>query len=199
MSNIYTKFGNDRSHFFAQDNNAIEALLKRIGVKYYFETCGPSALCNAAAAVSQNNKTRILHVAYPFQPEDFITIWLNDPRRGKELQKVRKLDTSKIPHNRVPQYLNYAGKNLLQLNCNFFFGKDVGFFKDMIIDNKSIIVCENRQHYLTIVGFNTTENYFIINDSWMRNPKNKNNGFNEKYNCDSFFKSIDSYYILVGA
>jgi hypothetical protein len=199
MSNIYTKFGNDRSHFFAQDNNATEALLKRIGVKYYFETCGPSALCNAAAAVSQSNKTRILHISYPLQPEDFLTVWMNDPKENKKLQEIRKLNTSKIPHNRVAQYLSYAGKQLFKLNCNFMFGKDIGMFKDMLVNNKSLIVCENGQHYLTIVGFNEKENVFIVNDSWMKNPKNKNNGFNEKYNCDDFFKSIDSYYILVGA
>jgi len=188
----FTIFGQDRNRFFAQDNNAIEAALKKLGLKSWLETCGPSAICNAAASVSDVYYHNLTHKYKPLQPEDMLFVYLNDPKNEKVFNAVRGNVTNYM-YNRIPQFLPIAAKNLFNIDAYFTYG--IGKIKTYLSNNKAVIVLHSNEHFLTVVGFDT--NNFYINDSWIKNPLNKNGGFNEVYEQSDFINNIQTFIIIV--
>ena len=194
----FTKYGNDPNHFFTQENNAIDTFRKKTGEPYWRETCGQTSMCNGAAAVSLENRDRLLKKPeYPLwtpQPEDLLFLWLNDPRNQAILQKVRSLDDSVVP-SRVAQYLPVGLKHVFGIDAMFNWGISEKLLIDSLDKGNAVTVwLKMPDHYEVIVGYSDKE--FIVNDSWKGRSGNTNGGFNEKIDRASLIRNCNPLRII---
>jgi len=196
-----TKYWNDPSKKYSQENNAIENLLSTFTGKNQLETCGPTACINALATTGHNVDVTMKGGA-DIQPEDVLTIWLNDPRNEGVLQSVRgDIDPKNYMDNRVPQYYPIAIDKIFRVKARFYWGCDFASVKKCVsVGQACVVLLKNPGHYITIKAFDDKTDELIYDDPWSDNywpTRSKGQSpFNRRL-VERDFENIDNFKIVV--
>lgn len=189
----------DRYHRYSQTNNPEEELLRKVGVRGYLETCGPSAMCSCLSAVGYELEVE-MPGGYKHQPESLLTSFLNDPNNYKQFKEIRpNLDPKTIPGNRVPQYYPFAVWKLWGAMATFDWG---GTWKN-VVDlasqrNSAVMVClKDPGHYIAVIDYDKKNEVLIYNDSWAGRKELKNGGYSETMDKVEFDLNVQSYIVHV--
>lgn len=154
----------DRTGYYTQKNNAIEELLRAIGVKGWLETCGPTAAVRCIYAMGFGDRlVTETYGGWEPQPEDVLTLYLNDPRNEKLFLAVRdNFDTKKYPENRIPQYYPVAVKACYGITCTY----DVALPEHVakLIINGHAVQLLMPGHFVAGVAYDTARKEVIYDD-----------------------------------
>jgi hypothetical protein len=163
----------DPDAYYSQENNAIEEILQDAGNLKglgWLETCGPTAAINILAALGVS-----LNVATPGgwnpQPEDVLSLYLNDPRNHKVLGAVRAdVKPDEIMGNRVPQYYPTAIKAVFNISADFAWGAVFSSIVRAIDNQRGVMLCMKKPgHYIAVVAYDRGTQELIYNDPWPGN------------------------------
>jgi len=196
-----TKYWNDPSKKYSQENNAIENLLSTFTGKNQLETCGPTACVNALATTGHNVDITMRGGA-SLQPEDVLTIWLNDPLNEGVLQEARgDIDPKDYMDNRVPQYLPVAIQAVFRVESTFSWGCDFDMTKKSVSNGQAcVVLLKSPGHYITIKAYDNKTNELIYDDPWSNNywpARSKGSSpFNRRLK-ETDFENIDNFKITV--
>ncbi len=160
------KFWNDRSRYYIQSNNPIEAYHKAIGIKAgWTESCGPTAALTILDSSGYPVAVSVPGVWTP-QPEQVLWDYFNDPRNFDKFKQARpNLVPGSIPGNRVPQYYPVAIKEVFGQDCVFAEGKSFQQIADHVSAGKGAQLClKNPGHYIPVVAFDDTTSELIFHD-----------------------------------
>lgn len=165
------KYWDDPDKKYSQENNAIENLLSTFTGKNQLETCGPTACINALATTGHNVDITMRGGA-DLQPEDVMTIWLNDPRNEPLLRLARgDIDPGDYMDNRVPQYYPIAVKKIFRTEAVFSWGADFpSIAKCVSVGQAVVVLLKKPGHYITFKAYDDKTEELIYDDPWSKNP-----------------------------
>lgn len=189
---------NDRERaYFTQVNNALESLLKAKDGKSWLESCGPTTMINCLAAEGvQVDGLKIC--TWAPQPEDIVTLYLNDPRNSEKFKKARQnLEPGTIPGNRVPQYYPDAAEDLYGVQALYSEGKLpfdqlAAFLKRGVAVQLCLV---NPGHYIAAVAFDDEAQEIIFNDPWPGRFAD-GNGFNVRMGAKEYEANVKPFAII---
>jgi hypothetical protein len=181
--------------YYSQENNAIEEISRKLGIKNYLETCGPSAMCTLISAIDENALDK-----FPIQPEDILTCWLNDPRNYSLLLGERK-DINPINYmgNRIPQYYPIAIFTLFGFAGKYESSISLEKIKTAIDQGHGVMAClKSPGHFIPIVAYEDDE--IIYHDPWPGNSwparfrgshgRNRRIAEDERQNLQNFYVEV---------
>jgi hypothetical protein len=165
---IFTKRGASPETYYSQVNNAMESLLKKVNPSDWLETCGPTSAVTAVDAIGCNVDC-LTPGGWKPQPEDVLTLYLNDPRNQSKLEKIQGGIVT-TPGNRIAAYYGLAIPEVFGVACRVIWAFDFGRVKDAIDTNRAVMVClRSPGHYVCIVGYNAETKDLIYHDPWPGN------------------------------
>lgn len=157
--------------YYSQENNAVESMLKKSSAPSgWLETCGPTAAVTILDALGANIDIMTPGGWKP-QPEDLLTLYLNDPRNERDLIMTRNnLRPDSIMGNRVPQYYQAAIPAVFGVPCRFEFGINPSLIIAALRAGRGLVLCMVKPgHYIAVVGYDTETNETIYHDPWQGN------------------------------
>lgn len=168
-----TVLWNSAGSYHKQDNNSIESFVKARDGTGWLESCGPTALVNAAEALGVVARLKIdetlkLGTFFP-QIEDVAFLYLNDPRNFEKFKKAAPdIVPGSIPGNRVFAYYPDAALDLFGIYAIFSPGlmewRSLGKF---LSTGRAIQLCLVKPgHYVTAVAFDEDTDEVIFWDPW---------------------------------
>jgi hypothetical protein len=183
------KLWDDKSTYYSQLNNPLETFLKKLGVKGWLETCGPTAAINCLAALGYD-----LTIKYPGgwepQPESVLEDWLNDPRNYPEMKLARpNLDPSTYPGNRIPQYYPIAVMRVFGKHGQYIEGLPFEIVCRKLEEGCTVQLCLIEPgHFIGAVAYDKDTNEIIYRDPWK--------GFNLRMGSDMFINNTKKFCII---
>lgn len=195
---IGVKHWNDQSRYHVQTNNAWENNLSKMTGRHVLETCGPTAAANCMDAMGILPRI-VMPGGWEPQAEDVLTLFMADPRNEEDFRKIRpSLDPHEYMGNRVPQYYEYAVREVFGVKANFTW--DFGWTFDKTINmlkaGYAVQICMKVPgHYLAVVGYNEDVDMLVYNDSWPQRRGIKNGGFNEIMGRTEFGANVEPFAI----
>lgn len=183
----------DRKTFSVQTNNSIEALLRSWSGKStgYLETCGPTAAVNVLDAMAK--PTAIMSVALAsIQPEDFLTIWMNDPKNnpGLDLPGGR-------PVNEYATAYPHAVSAVFGQSCRYLTGQSFEWIASMVSGGVGAMIClKNPGHFLAIVAYDDETRELIYRDPWPN--RTGTDGFNLRMGVSEWTTNVKPYAVVFG-
>jgi hypothetical protein len=182
---------NDRNTFHVQTNNAIEDLVP--GLEY----CGPTAsvMCIDSLRKEFQNKNSYGGSWVP-QDEDFLTCFFIDHANWNMFEKIRQLDLTNLPPNRIFQYYPYAVKMCFNQVAEYREDGSFDIISQHLWNGEPCQIClKDPGHFLAAVAFDNEKNEIIYNDPWPgRNLDG--NGFNRRMGKSDFNLDVMFTYIL---
>jgi hypothetical protein len=162
----------DRTGYYTQRNNAIEELLRAIGVNGYLETCGPTSAVRCIYATGQGENLSLrTSGGWSPQPEDVLTLFMNDPSNENDFLSVRNnFDTTAYPENRIPQYYPFAVKKCFGVNATYDTATPEQVVKLLI--NGHAVQLLKPGHFVSGVAYDAVRKEIIYDDPL--------NGFNQR-------------------
>lgn len=187
------KFWNARNTFSVQTNNSVENLLRRWSGKDrgYLETCGPTSAVNVLDAMGV--PTTIMSLTYAkIQPEDFLTLWMNDPAN---------LGDEKVPDDRPTNEYAPAYPTAIKkvFGCNVVYLENQGFDKvaAMVAAGRGAMIClVNPGHFLGVVAYDDATKELIYRDPWPN--RTGTDGFNLRMGQKEFESNVKPYVLVFG-
>jgi len=158
------RYWQDRSRYYTQTNNSIEGLLKKFGGRW-LETCGPTV---AAMCIDMIGYPTVISTpgSYKPQPEDVLTLCMNDPRNAEVMKQIRS-GVEAFPGNRVPQYYPWAVRVVFGASSVFVMPLSWVTLTDEIKCGSAIQICRKEPgHYLAAVAFDDVTRELIYHDPW---------------------------------
>lgn len=190
----------DRDAFYVQTNNSIEALLRAHGGKGWLESCGPSAMVNCLAAMGVKVEAARIGAWTP-QPEDIVTLYLNDPRNADRFARAeRGIKPGSIPGNRVAAYYPDAAMDLYSVHAALTLGL-MGFdsLASFLRGGKAVQLClVNPGHYVAAVAFDDDAQEIVYHDSWPDRFADKN-GFKVRMGRKEYESNVKPLAIVYSA
>jgi hypothetical protein len=191
---ITTKYANDVNRYYTQDNNAIEQIIKKKGIKFYLETCGSTSMINCIASIKDDEWLQDWDYI-KIQVEDYVTCFMNDPHNYTEFMKIRNMDYNVYFGNEIPQLYPYTAKQLFNIEAEFKFEKDWDKLINYIQNNQSVQLCFiNPGHFIACNGIDTDTNELIINDPWQGHYTT--GGFNHRLSKQEYDNNINPWLIV---
>ena len=181
---------NDKTGYFRQDNNFIEAFLKSYGVEQFYATCFPTSVCRAVSAVRGEDNFKIKSAGgWSMQPEDYLTGFMNDPENRPAFDKIRKdPDCLVMPENQIPQYYPYALWECFKEKCTFEWGGSMEVL-NLLKEKHAVVVLQKRGHAVCVVAFDESANEFIYDDPLY--------GFNLRVDLSMYDMEYESAMVIV--
>ena len=185
-----TKYGGDNTRYSIQDNNSIEQILRKEGVKLYLETCGCTSMINCIMSIMDYDFSYL-----KVQPEDYVCLFQNDLHNYNAFKQIRNLDYDTYMGNEIIQLYPFTAKQLFNVEAEFKNEKDWNKIIEYIKANQSVQLCEiDPGHFIAVVGVDTDTNELIVNDPWQRHYST--GGFNHRISKDEYDKNINPWLVL---
>jgi hypothetical protein len=186
-----TKCWDDRKTFSIQTNNSVENLLRLWSGKEkgFLESCGPTAAINVLE--SMGHPVAIMSPAMAMiQPEDFLTIWMNDPKNTTGFDAT-------APVNEYPRAYPNAITKAFGRTCRYLEGQSFEWISSMVSSGTGAMICmRNPGHFLAVVAFDNLTNELIYRDPW---PNRTNtDGFNLRMGKKEFDTNVKPYVVVFG-
>lgn len=186
-----TKHWNDRKTFSVQTNNAVENLLRLWSGKDtgFLETCGPTSAINVLE--SMGHPVAILSSSMAtIQPEDFLTIWMNDPKNAPGFP-------TSAPVNEYAKAYPNAISKVFGKACRYLEGQSFEWISSMVAGGMGCMVClKDPGHFIAIVAFDNVENKLVYRDPWPN--RTKTDGFNLRMGKSEFDINVKPYAVVFG-
>ncbi len=180
---VGARYWNDRARYYSQENNSIEALLKRTGRKW-LESCGPTACVTCLDVLGYDIAIRAQGVYAP-QAEDVVTLAMNDPRFASTLAAIRG-GVEALPGNRVPQYYPWAAKVVFNALALFVLPLSWTRLVDEIRSGAAVQICRiDPGHYVAAVAYDSETREIIYHDPWPSGQPD-GDGFSKKLTEDEY-------------
>jgi len=184
----------DRKTFSVQTNNSVEALLRRWSGKNrgFLETCGPTSAVNVLDALGV--PTAITSPKFAsVQPEDFLTLWMNDPAN---------LPGLKVPDDRPTNEYAYAYPNAIGkvfgASALYLEGQGFDQIAAMVTSGRGAMIClVNPGHFLAVVAYDDQTKELIYRDPWPN--RTQTDGFNLRMGRSEFESNVKPYAVVFSA
>lgn len=187
-----TKRWDDRKTFSVQTNNAVENLLRRWSGKDrgFLETCGPTSAINVLESMGW--PVAIMSPALAtVQPEDFLTIWMNDPRNSPGIP------LGEAPVNEYPVAYPNAISKVFGHPCRYLEGQSFDWLATMVSGGTGAMIClKNPGHFLAVVAYDDHAQELIYRDPWP--SRTGTDGFNLRMSRGEFAANVKPYVIVFG-
>lgn len=191
----------DAYAYHSQENNPTEAYNKaRLAshASYWLETCGPTSAVNCLAAMGK----RLLIICpgvYSPQPEEVLMDYMNDPRNGEKLRKVRDLGDLNIPENQVPQYYPLAVYEVFRVRGRFEWGAKWDQVTKELDRMRAVQIClKSPSHYIAVVAYDQSKKELIYHDSWGARFGDGKGGFARRMTESELNTNVQPYRITYG-
>jgi len=135
------------------------------------------------------------------QPEDAMTMWLNDTRNYPLLREQREdIDPKDYMCNRVPQYFPIAVQKIFRVESEFVWGCHFDDLKKRVtVGQACVVLLKNPGHFITIKAYDEDTNELLYDDPWSENPwpsrSKGTSSFNRRL-IEQDFSNIDSFKIV---
>jgi hypothetical protein len=181
----------DRETFSIQTNNAVENLLRLWSGKDrgYLESCGPTSAINILE--SMGHPVVIMSPAMAMvQPEDFLLIWMNDPKNSPGFQVTS-------PVNEYPNAYPNAITKVFGHACRYLEGQSFEWVASMVSGGTGCMIClKNPGHFLAVVAFDNLTNELVYRDPWPN--RTGTGGYNLRMGKAEFLANIKPYVVVFG-
>lgn len=191
------KFWNDKSRYYTQSNNPIEAYHKACGIKTgWTESCGPTSAVTILDSSGYPVAAAVPGTWKP-QPEQLLWDYLNDPRNYDKFKLARpNLLPGSIPGNRVPQYYPIAIKEVFGQNCSFAEGKSFRQIAEYVSTGKGVQLClKNPGHFIPVVAFDDSSAELIFHDPFPERFPDRT-GFAKRLSETAYLTNVQAFCIL---
>jgi len=186
-----TKYWDNRKTFSVQTNNAIENLLRLWSGKDkgFLESCGPTSAINVLE--SMGHPVAIMSPAMAMvQPEDFLTIWMNDPKNAPGFK-------TEAPVNEYPRAYPNAITKVFGHACRYLEGQSFEWITSMVSGGTGCMIClKDPGHFLAVVAFDNLTNELIYRDPWPN--RTGTDGFNLRMGKKEFDTNVKPYVVVFG-
>lgn len=197
-----TKLWNDRKTFSIQTNNSVEAVLRkalaRLGKdRGYLETCGPTSAINILDAMGKPTAWYSPSMAM-IQPEDALTLWMNNPANTSALQLVRKdIDPDDYLGNEIPQYYPHAIGACFNVGCRYLEGQNFEWVASVVSEGHGVMIClKSPGHYLAVVAYDDETKELIYRDPWP--GRTGTDGYNLRMKKTEFDTNTKNFCVVFG-
>lgn len=189
-----TLYYQDKSRYHCQDNNMVEALLKKSGSAHWLETCGSTAAINCLEAMG-TLRSLITPGGYKPQEEDLLTCFFNDPFNYAALKKSRPdIEPGDYFGNEIPQYYPLAVQSVFGVQCVYAEGLTADNIKAHLDKGQAVQICLSKPgHFVALVAYDKTG--FIMWDSWAGRYSD-GTGFNKPLAFDQIATNTGRYGII---
>lgn len=189
---------NDRTRYFIQTNNALEATLKRYNAEESLVSCGPTMAVNCIAAMGGMVNCEAPGEWIP-QPEDVLTLWFQDGRNWDELYRIRPetnpAGTRYSPHE-VPQYYPAAVKAVFDVTAHFQWINDFSAVAHHLQAGEAVgLNLIEPGHYIAAVAYDDETDELIYHDPWPERHAD-GNGFARRMSRDEYNGNVKPYGIV---
>ena len=185
----------DKSKFVVQTDNAIENILRKAGIQLWLETCGPTSAVNCMYFLG-HNITILLPGGYMIQPEDALTVWMNDPHNAvMEAAARQNLDPNNYEDNEIPQYYPVALKAVFGVNAEFAWSNWTDVTARIKAGQAVMICLKNPGHFLAVVGWDDSTSELIYRDSWP--GRTHSDGFNLRMGLAEFQNNTQGFIVAI--
>lgn len=182
----------DRSTFSVQTNNGVESLIRAWSGKdrSYLETCGPTAAINVLDAMAKS--TQVLSpTGEKIQPEDFLTLWMNDPKN----QHGAAIDR---PANEYPQLYPEAISRVFGQSVRFLGGQTFDWIASIVSGGVGCMIClVDPGHFLAVVAYDDVTHELIYRDPWPN--RTGTDGFNLRMGRAEYESNVKPYVLVFGS
>lgn len=202
------KYWNDKNAYYAQNNNALETLLKKtlhetavandfdITEFAHLEFCGPTAAVNCIAA-RVPLKDLVFPGGFVPQPEDLLAMYFHDPRNQSAFQRIApQFNFNEVLANRCPSLYPHAVKAVFGLDAKFLSSRPaIGQLKENLLAGNTVQVCLKKPgHFIAIVNFDTVTNEIVYNDPF--DGRGGVKGFNRRMSVTEYNDNVKDYAIV---
>lgn len=188
-----TKYWNERKTFSVQTNNAVENLLRTWSGqdRGWLETCGPTSAINVLESMGKPVAI-VSPCMESVQPEDFLTIWMNDPKNKPNIP----LPGDRPVNEYAKAYPNAITKVFGQ-PCRYLEGQSFEWVSSMVSGGVGGMICLiNPGHFLAVVAFDNETNELIYRDPWPN--RTGTDGFNLRMSSGEFKANVKPYVVVFG-
>lgn len=150
-----------------QTDNGIEAILRKAGVVHWLEDCGPTAAVNLLNAQGYDTQVSCRGPWHP-QPEDVLTLWLNDPRNAPiEREALPKVDPAKVLGNEFSNYYPAALSYVFGAKAFRLDGQEFVNVVDYIKNGIGVMFSlKTPRHFLAAGRCDDSRRVIGYRDSW---------------------------------
>lgn len=187
------KFWDDRKTFSVQTNNSIEAILRAWSGRDrgFLETCGPTSAINVLEAMGKPTTISSLMMA-TIQPEDFLTIWMNDPKNHPGLG----IPAVAMVNEYATAYPNAVSK-VFGVNARYLDGQSFDWIASMVSGGIGCMIClKSPGHFLAVVAYDDESKELIYRDPWPN--RTGTDGFNLRMGKPEFESNVKPYVVVFG-
>jgi len=187
------KYWYERKTFSIQTNNGVEAILRNWSKRTsgYLETCGPTAAINILDAMGVPTGVHSPALA-SIQPEDFLTIWMNDPKNHPGLG----IPTDTMVNEWAQAYPN-AIKTVFGVPCRFLERQSFEWVSAMVSSGVGVMLClKDPGHYVAAVAFDSVAAELIYRDPWP--GRTKTDGYNIQMGGKEFDENTKPLCVVFG-
>jgi hypothetical protein len=190
------KYWDDPERYYSQKNNSVEKMLSSL------ETCGPTSAIMALDSMGFNLKIKAPGL-WKVQPEDFLTLYLNDPRNAEKLQGQREdIDPRNYMGNRIPQYYPIAIQEVFGAKATFEWGASFPKVVTFLQKGNAVMLClKDPGHFICAVAYNRVDETIIYHDPWPDNKwperHRKTPGFGRTL-AESDFENVQGFIVWFG-
>ena len=160
----------DSNRYYSQENNPEEEEFKKLGLKSWLQTCGPTAMINILDNMGHDVRI-ITPGGWKPQPESTLTDFFNDSRNYTKFKEIRpNLNPASLMANMVPQYYPYAIEQLFGVKGLFSWGCTWTTVTKLISEGTGVMICLSEPgHYVAPIAYDAEKNELIYNDPWKGN------------------------------
>lgn len=196
-----SKYGGVRKHYYTQDNNPTELMLKiyqerfRAGRIGYLETCGPTAAVRCLAAVDELPEIA-MPGGYVPQPEEFLTDFFTDPNNFPDFKRIDpNVNPHKTPANEKPSLYPFAIERVFGKKCLIVWRKySIAELESKLLAGHSIMVCQKDPgHFISLVDWRSG---IIFDDPWA--GRWGGDGFNRSMSAEEYENNVHPFALIFG-
>ena len=192
------QYWSDRTRYFIQTNNALEAVLKQYAAEEYLVACGPTAAVMCIAAMGGMVDCEAPGEWIP-QPEDVLTLWFHDRRNWDELYRIRPEtapgSTHYSPHE-VPQYYPAAVRSVFDARASFRWTGDFYAIANHVSNRETaMIALRNPGHFISVVAYDDQAEELIYHDPWPDRLDDKQ-GFSRRMGLVEYNENVQPYAVV---
>lgn len=194
-----TKYWDQRSRFYSQENNPTESYLKATMDKRggWLESCGPTSAINCLSTMGVNVEI-VCPGEYKPQPEEVLMDFFNDPRNKALLDTIRQTDDD-IPENRVPQFYPVAVSRVFNAKARFQWELTWNDVQDYVRKGKAVQLCLKKpSHYVAVLAYDFNTRELIYNDPYGARFQDGDGGWNRRMGKKEFEANVKNYFIVYG-